>query len=225
MESDGGGGVNPWVDLAANSVSTFVAALLAAGVAIWLARKERKAADAVRRDDRVYKLLRDVQAQVFKADVAGEEGTVAETLKLSADLQALGKLLEPQYPEVSVYLRDIGIWFYESRFRRDRLKESLRGLGRKPTEAEVRPVKAESWDLGHTHAWLLGLIVELHSGKVDTKLVETHHARVLENLERLRQARDVEAASEDDEAATNDSQATSASDESSADESDAKSSS
>lgn len=223
MGSDGGG-VNPWVDLAVNSVSTFVAALLAAGVAIWLAHKERKAADAVRRDDRVYNLLRDVQAQVFKADVAGEERTLAETLKLSADLQALGKLLEPQYPEVSVYMRDVGNWFYESRFRRDKLKESLRGLDRMPTKAELRPVQAESWDLGYTHAWLLGLIVELHSGKVDTELVKTHHARVLENLERLRKARGDQAADDSGEP-TEGASATSESDESSAEESDAKSSS
>lgn len=225
MGSDGGGDFSQWTDVAVNSVSTFVTALLAAGVAIWLAHKERKAADSVRRGDRVYNLLRDVQAQAFKADVRGEVSSVTETLKLSADLKALGKLLEKQHPELSAYLRDVGSWFYESRVQRDKLTENLLALGRVPSEGELRPVKAEVWDLGYTHAFLLEIVANLHSGEVDTKSVEAHHARVVENLERLRQAKDSGAVSEDDEAVTKDPQATSASDESSAEESDAKSSS
>ncbi|MDU5961621.1 MAG: hypothetical protein E6Z13_00515 [Dermabacter sp.] len=76
MGSDGGGDLIQWVDTAVNAGATFLAAVLAAAVAVWLARLERKSAekqrqDAVRHEAEVRRAVRkqeltwDLQLQVL----------------------------------------------------------------------------------------------------------------------------------------------------------------
>lgn len=186
MGSDGGGAGIQWADTLVNAGATFLAAVLAAGVAIWLARKERKAAEKQRTEERVTDLLLKVRAQAYTVEVAGEKAKLSEVLQMSGDLKALGRLIRPTKPKMAEYLTDWGTWFYESRRRRDQLEAELLSLGRRPTDEELRPLKAEGWDLGHAHSRLFDQLGRLYVDDVSADQLEVDHARVTENLTRLR---------------------------------------
>lgn len=186
MGSDGGGAGIQWADTLVNAGATFLAAVLAAGVAIWLARKERKEAEKKRTEERVTDLLLKVRAQAYTVEVAGEKAKISEVLQMSGDLKALGRLIRPTKPKMAEYLTDWGTWFYESRKRRDHLEAELLSLGRRPTDDEFRPLKEEGWDLGLAHSRLFDQLGRLYVDDVSADQLEADHERVTENLTRLR---------------------------------------
>lgn len=99
MGSDGGGQVVQWADALINAGATFFAAVMAAGVAVWLANRERRDARKQRAEDRKKNFT--MQQMMRKQDLVWQMklATLASLERLLEDVRRLEHAASLNNPE------------------------------------------------------------------------------------------------------------------------------